>query len=295
MEPAAPAGGSSVRSIATWAIFACLGASYLAAVSIKPAFLEGYLPVADSGASEAVARNAADITQARDSIIQLQTNVDQAQKDIGQQAEATRSLSERVAALEQNAGPAAHGPGHHAPAAERVGAAQPEPANDLDFPTDRMPGPAAAPPQKAAAKQQPKVINAPLETGSLTEEAAPAAAKPAPAKPKAAAAPPAPKEKSAEAVGSFSEPKVTKPVGIKLATGGSVDNLRVSWGVLAERHGNELSALQPRYYNNVDGNGITYELVAGPFKNTAEAKKVCQSLKAQAVDCQVSTFGGNAL
>ena len=112
--------------------------------------------------------------------------------------------------------------------------------------------------------------------------AAPAAA---PAKPKPAA----------DKVAAFSEPKVKKAVGIKLATGASVDNLRVSWGILSERHSAELKPLQPRYFNTVDGNGITYELVAGPFKTTADAKKVCQSLQAQAIDCQVSTFGGNSL
>jgi hypothetical protein len=290
MEPAASPKGNSFKYVAFWAVMACLGGSYLAAASIRPAFLAGYLPVVDSRTSEAAARNAADIVNVRDTMHQLQTEMTNVGDRLRQHGEDARSLSERVAALEQRPSTAATA----SEPAQRVGAAHPENHNGTDFPTDVMPGPNehAAPP-KAQAKQQPKVINAPLETGSLTEDQPAPAAKAAPAKPKAATAAP-PKEK-AEAVGSFTEPKVTKPVGIKLATGGSVDNLRVSWGVLAERHGQELSALQPRYYNNVDGSGITYELVAGPFKNTAEAKKVCQALKAQAVDCQVSTFGGNAL
>lgn len=295
MEPPAASGASPVRYLAVWATMACLGSAYLAAVSIRPAFLDGYLPIAGGASSEAVERNAADIVNAREGIMQLQTEVRQVQKDLTQHADASRSLSDRVAALEQRSAPAGEGQPAASAEPQRVGAAEHQPASDVDFPVDRMPGPAEpASHPKAAAAKAPKVINAPLETGSLTEDgpAAPAAKPAPPAKPKVAAA--APKEK-AEAVGSFSEPKVTKPVGIKLATGGSVDNLRVSWGVLAERHGQELSALQPRYYNNVDGSGITYELVAGPFKTTADAKRVCQSLKAQAVDCQVSTFGGNAL
>lgn len=295
MEPPAAPTGSPVRYLAVWATMACLGSAYLAAVSIRPAFLDGILPVAGGASSEAVARNAADIVNAREGIMQLQTDVRQVQKDLTHSADATRSLSDRVAALEQKAAPAGEVQTPAQAEPQRVGAVEPQPSSDVDFPVDRMPGPAEPAHPKAAAAKTPKVINAPLETGSLTEDAPAApAAKPAPpAKPKAAAA--APKEKAEAAVGSFSEPKVTKPVGIKLATGGSVDNLRVSWGVLAERHGQELSALQPRYYNNVDGSGITYELVAGPFKTTADAKRVCQSLKAQAVDCQVSTFGGNAL
>lgn len=297
LEPAAAASGSPLRYLAVWATMACLGASYLAAVSIRPAFLDGYLPVSNGGSSEAVARNAAEIVNAREGIMQLQTDMRQVQKDLGHTVESTQSLTERVAALEQKAAPAQATTGEP----QRVGAVEPAPSGDIEFPSTQMAAPAepAPPPKQTAAKQQPKIINAPLETGSLTDGEAPApAAKAAPAKAKPVAAAPkeaAPKEKAEAAVGTFSEPKVTKPVGIKLATGGSVDNLRVSWGVLAERHGQELSALQPRYYNNVDGSGITYELVAGPFKNTAEAKRVCQQLKAQAVDCQVSTFGGNAL
>lgn len=261
-------GGSSYFVI--WAIAACFAALYLAVVSVRPAFLEGYLPVASA---EHAAQTAADIVNIRDNIGQLQTDVAKAQTDVDQQATATRALSDRVAALEKTAAPAASEP----PAAP----AEPQRVGSVDFPDGQhSPGPVA---EAKSAKPQAKVINAPIETGSVAADAAPPPPKP---KPQAAAN---------QQVGAFSEPKVKKPVGIRLATGASVDNLRVSWGILSERHSAELKPLQPRYYNNVDGNGITYELVAGPFKTTADAKKVCQSLKAQAIDCQVSSFGGNAL
>lgn len=275
-EPA----GSTSRYLAVWAVMACVAALYLAAVSIRPAFLDGILPVADAGAAAAASQTAIDIVNIRDGIGQLQTDVVKVQTDLAQQIDTSRTLSERVAALEQKGLPA---DAQAATAAEpqRTGAAQTE--SEFDFPIGTQEQVRSA---EAKPAKQPKVINAPIETGSVEGDvASPAAAPAAQPKPKPAA----------DKVAAFSEPKVKKAVGIKLATGASVDNLRVSWGILSERHGTELKPLQPRYFNTVDGNGITYELVAGPFKSTAEAKKVCQSLKAQAVDCQVSTFGGNSL
>lgn len=280
-------GGS--RYFVIWAVAACFAAVYLAVVSIRPAILEGILPVADSAAADTAAQTAADIVNIRDSIGQLQADVARNQTDIAQQSEATRGLVDRVAALEQRDHQSNAEPAARSAEPQRTGALQsnsgheehafPDGANMFD-----QPAPSRAAETKTAKTQQAKVLNAPIETGSVEG----ANAQPAPA---AKAKPPA--EKVAAA--SPAEPKPKKPVGIKLATGSSVDNLRVSWGILSERHKDELAPLQARYFNTVDGNGITFELVAGPFKTTADAKKVCQSLKAQAIDCQVSTFGGNSL
>lgn len=272
-EAIAPRGrGSSYLAI--WATLACLSAVYLAAVSIRPAFLHGILPATQT---EVAAQHAAELTAMRDDLGKVRTDVDKVQVDLTSQAEHTRSLSDRIAALEQNrpadAQAQAPAPAGQDGSHQQHGAAQ-QPASGNDFPETGH-----------SSTARPTVINPPLETGSVQHdiEAAPPRAKAAPAEK-------APAEKAAAAP---AKPK--KPVGIRLATGGSVDNLRVSWGVLSERHSEELKSLQPRYFNSVDGNGITYELVAGPFKTTADAKKVCQSLKAQAIDCQVSNYGGNAL
>lgn len=265
-------GGSTSRYLAIWAIMACVAALYLAAVSIRPAFLDGILPVSGAGAAE---QTAADIVNIRDSIGQLQTDVVKTQTELSQQTDTTKTLSDRVAALEQKAEPASAQP-------QQTGAAQPESTSDSsDFPSGNH-----APIKAAEGKTaRPKVINGPIETGSVTEDSS-------------TAAPSAEQSKAkpvTDKVAAFSAPKVKKAIGIKIATGASVDALRFSWGVLSERHSTELKPLQPRYFNTVDGSGITYELVAGPFKTTADAKKVCQTLKAQAIDCQLSTFGGNTL
>jgi hypothetical protein len=246
---------------ALWATLACFSALYLAAASIRPAFLKSILPASNS---ELAAQQATDIAGIRDELGQLHVDVTKMQSGLTEQSEQTRSLSDRIAALEG-----------HRPADASAAAASPEEPQQSSAATNA----GAEFPETGEPSDGPKVINTPLETGSV--------------RPDADAAPAAPKKPAAEKAAAPAKPK--KPVGIRLATGGSVDNLRVSWGVLAERHRDELKSLQPRYFNSVDGNGITYELVAGPFKSTAEAKKVCQSLKAQAIDCQVSNYGGNAL
>ena len=79
---------------------ACVAALYLAAVSIRPAFLDGILP-SPGATAEAAAQTAADIVNIRDSIGQLQTDVVKTQTDLAQQSDTTRTLNERVAALEQ--------------------------------------------------------------------------------------------------------------------------------------------------------------------------------------------------
>lgn len=266
-EMIAPRGrGSSYLAI--WASLACLSAVYLAVVSIRPAFLQGILPASQTEIAE---QQASDIAEVRDNLGLVRTDIEKVQADLTSQAEHARNLSDRIAALEQNRPADAQAQAATPDAADQQSAA-PEQTSETDFPETGR-----------SSAVRPKVINSPLETGSVQHDAEPA---PARANPPAA-------QKPTQKAAAPAKPK--KPVGIRLATGGSVDNLRVSWGVLTERHGEELKSLQPRYFNSVDGNGITYELVAGPFKSTAEAKKICQSLKAQAIDCQVSNYGGNAL
>lgn len=245
---------------AAWAVMACVAACYLLVVSIRPAFLDGYLPVSDSAAAATAAQTAADLVNVRDSVSQLQNDMSKVHADVAEQSERDRSLADRVTALEQKIAP---------PAEAALEPADPPPAGKHSEAEPRRP---------ATAGDGPKVLNKPIETGSVGDEAgAPQTAAPVQPKPKAAAA------------------KPSKPVGIKLATGSTVDNLRVSWGILTERHSDQLKPLKPRYHTGVDGNGIVYDLVAGPFKSVADAKKLCKDLQTQAISCQVSEYSGNAL
>jgi uncharacterized protein YoxC len=82
------------------------------------------------------------------------------------------------------------------------------------------------------------------------------------------------------------------PVGMLVATGPSVDALRLNWSILNDRHGNTVRNLQPRYVVNGTGN---YGLIVGPIASTAAAQALCTDLASKGVDCKVSSFRGNAL
>jgi len=134
--------------------------------------------------------------------------------------------------------------------------------------TDKV---AAAPaaPKKAAAVQpaaKPAATPAaakPTETGSIEPPKAAAPAKPA-------------------------------PVGVLLATGPSLDSLRLSWQILNDRHGASMKTLQPRYVVSGKPDERTYGLVAGPLETVADAKSVCKTMTDNGIACEVSQYRGNA-
>lgn len=94
---------------------------------------------------------------------------------------------------------------------------------------------------------------------------------------------------------TVSSAQAKKPAGIVIGNGSSLDSLRLSWSLLADRHAATLGKLQPRYTTSVDANGLSYDLVAGPVKSVAEAKKLCKDLVAKAIACRVSDYAGDAL
>ena len=87
----------------------------------------------------------------------------------------------------------------------------------------------------------------------------------------------------------------TGPRGIQIATGPSVDALRISWMLLSERHKEILSRLEPRFVASTGASGPGYRLIAGPIDNANAANKVCSELRARRVTCGVAAFGGEPL
>lgn len=85
------------------------------------------------------------------------------------------------------------------------------------------------------------------------------------------------------------------PRGIQIATGPSVDALRISWMLLSERHKEILRSYEPRFVPSTSGSGPAYRLIAGPIDSTGAANKVCAELRAKRVTCGVSAFGGEPL
>lgn len=131
---------------------------------------------------------------------------------------------------------------------------------------------AAAPAQPAAKKQvvakapeAPAAAKpaAPIETGSIEQKKAAASPKPA-------------------------------PVGVLLATGPSLDALRLSWTILNDRHSTTIKSLQPRYVVSGKADERTYGLVAGPLETVAAAKAVCKTMTDNGMPCEVSQYRGNA-
>lgn len=85
------------------------------------------------------------------------------------------------------------------------------------------------------------------------------------------------------------------PRGVQIATGPSVDALRISWMLLAERHKEVLRHYEPRFVPSTSGSGPAYRLIAGPIESTSAANRVCGELRARRVTCGVSAFGGEPL
>jgi hypothetical protein len=156
---------------------------------------------------------------------------------------------------------------------------------------------AAAPVLKAAEKAADvKLINAPLApaAASAAASAAPAASAKALETGSVKAADATAPASAAAAPAAVKPP--AKPVGLQIASAPSLDALRLSWSLLSETHADSLKNLEPRYSTGVDANGLTYNLMAGPVKSAADAKKMCKALTAKAIACKVvGEFGGEAL
>ncbi|MCH9764948.1 MAG: hypothetical protein K0U34_03015 [Alphaproteobacteria bacterium] len=163
--------------------------------------------------------------------------------------------------------------------------------------------------EKAPPATEPAVKTATTETKPTTQKVA-ALAKPVPKPtPKPAPKPAAkPVTKTNVQTGSLgaanAKPidfgpavvtRATRPIGVRIATGPSIDSLRLSWSALADRHGSTLRKLEPRYVTGIDATGLTYDLIAGPFNTADEATEVCLRLHANGARCALGEFTGNAL
>jgi hypothetical protein len=145
--------------------------------------------------------------------------------------------------------------------------------------------------ERAAATSTEKVAGA---AAPQAKKQAAAVAKPAPAAPKTATAP-----KQGIETGSI-EPKPAaapaKPaqVGVLLATGPSLDALRLSWTILNDRAGDTVRTLHPRYVVSGKDADRTFGLVAGPLETVADAKAMCKTMSDRGMACEVSQYRGNA-
>ena len=165
------------------------------------------------------------------------------------------------------------------------------------------------------AMERDRILLAKVETleraaAQASEKVAAAPAQPAPKKQAVAKAPDvvptavasaAPKPAAVQAIetGSIEQKKAAAPVkpapvGVLLATGPSVDALRLSWSIINDRHGAAVKDLHPRYVVSGKPDERTYGLVAGPLETIADAKAMCKTMTENGVACEVSQYRGNA-
>lgn len=303
-----------------WALLAVLALAYLVLLAVKPETIARYLPVApqagspESNEGQRAGTDAlAEIRLLRDTLAETQADVAKLKAALTERSERDGEISNRIALLEMKADPK---PVADAKAdTKRSAAAAAQPADATAVPNAALPSVTAIGKgtKTDAAKQAASVV-APSAAGAVAEAAsgavpagvkminAPLSASQPAAQP---AAPASALETGSLAKGQGAEaipfgPAVVKPapkpVGIQLGSGESIDGLRLNWSLLSDRHEAALKNLQPRYVTGVNADGITYDLVAGPVKSAADAKKLCKDLAAKAVPCKVvDDFKGDAL
>lgn len=284
------------RYTLVWGVLALGSAGYLGWLSSQSHILARNAPDALPAGGEgnqgqrAMGDALAEVQSLKNSIEEVRSEVSSLRTDLAQVHERSTAIVGRVAALEERpAGgtksTAAIAPAPSAPAVATAATAPAQPAPAAQT---------AKAPETKAAPAAPKVINAPkaaeaakdLVTGSVAANA-PQLAAAATAAATAAGAP--------VVFGPAVVKPAAKPIGVQIATGPSLDSIRLSWSLLSDRHASELKPLQPRYVAGQGPDGTTYDLVAGPIKSAAEAKKICESLEAGLVKCTISSFDGDAL
>lgn len=164
---------------------------------------------------------------------------------------------------------------------------------------------------------KPKVINAPQRgqppvalaaAGTAAVAAASAASRPVPSTAETSGGAPSgaiASDSEAAALTSFGPATITPakpepttgPIGLRISNGPSLDALRLSWSLLSDRHSAQLKNLDARYAARVpEGDGDpTFDLIAGPIKTPAEARRICKALAAKNIPCQVGSFNGPSL
>lgn len=87
--------------------------------------------------------------------------------------------------------------------------------------------------------------------------------------------------------------------GAELATGATADALRVQWQGLRARHASLLAGLESRQAPPVPGTPATdnsrLRLLVGPFRNAADAARLCARLRAARASCKETVFTGELL
>lgn len=314
-----PARKSLSPYVLAWCAIGLLAAAYLTALAVRPELVTEHLPAFRPGepdgnqGQQAMSKAVAEVQTLRQSVSQVQLDVAKIKAAVSvteqRQEVIEKTLGARLTTLEEKitfSAPivATARPGA-ATLAAKTGGARPEGSSNSGGPIE------------GSQLAQALTIGAvpPIETGSIVSTSAAAAlpkavdAKPpqaaaavpaAPSQPAAVAATTTPEPTAAATLVGFGPAVVTptkEPVGLRISNGTSLDALRLSWSLLADRHAAQLKNMEARYVTRApvaDGEP-SFELVAGPVRSPAEAKRICKALAAKNVPCQIGTFEGAGL
>lgn len=244
----------SMRYLTTWAILASAALAYLALLVANPELAERLLPTASTIASDDVRLKKA-LTKAVADIEDLQQRIARQDREIG-------TLRTALAEAEQR----------QLTTTARLGALESRPPLATAPETAKIAAPAPGP---QGADNGPRIVG-------VVEERPTKAAREGRPQPGLAAAPP---------------PPATLPQsqsGIQLASGPSLDALRLSWQLIQETNKTSLRALEPRVIEGA-GDPPSYKLIAGPLASDAEAEKLCERLRQRRLTCSVQPFLGKPL
>jgi hypothetical protein len=260
----------------TWGLLAAGGLTYLASLALpldiglarEPQVAQ---PVIDPEQGIKLASQAlAQIDTVEHTVNEIAKDVGRIKETVDQHDQHEREAQSRLAALEERVTNLSTPP--PAPVAAAAPSVKQKAADKAKASADKQREAAA---RIASAMEQGKMGTAPaaaqpkLETGSI------------PASPSNI---------------TFGEPQVTpaQPYSVQLASGPSLDALRMSWLALRDQHGNALGSLQPRYVPPRGGASI-YRLVVGPLASKADADKVCADMGLAHNDCFATTLLGKPL
>lgn len=150
------------------------------------------------------------------------------------------------------------------------------------------------PPPPERAPQPPAIVRTALKP-ALSPSDGGTARKTVAARP---AAPSAPVEFGAPVVTAAETGSEQSPsLAVLLATGSSVESLRLTWNLLQERHSAALYNLSPRYIveQNPAAPERRFALLAGPVVSATDVARVCGALVSEGLTCRTRTFAGNSL
>lgn len=265
-----------------WGVAAVGALGYLATLALQPESLAPSHPkmTEPDPSLRAAAKALAEVGTVRQTVDTLQKDIGDLKGTVEQRGDTERTLQSRLAAVEERLATLPSSVTTSMPAnisPKRAEAKAPE----VKAPDKAAPKATAKAPQKArmiAVPEEPAgatsatetnpVEAKPIETGSITQ----------------------PEIVFGEAVVTRAE----QQYAVQLDSAGSLDALRMRWGLLAERYGSTLATLQPRYVAP-RAQGGTYRLLAGPLTSAADAKAICGELRAQLPACSATDFRGEPL